>query len=695
MEFSGLMELLVRTTVRLSLGSEGGHGSGFFVAPGRLLTCAHVVKSASTNESIHVTWERNRFLAQVELILEPPYPDLALLRVDAVAHPCVRLGEEYSLGDRLCAFGFPSGSERGDWVSIECEGWTQAEELPSRERLMKLKDGQISPGLSGAPLLNLRTGRVCGIVKQTRDRLNDLGGRAVPAHVALGRFGPLRAAQEGFHQRDEAWSRLTSLNVDMANPAAKVDDKRVIRIFVSCPGDMRRERDAIRQTVGEAAALFRDHGIHFDTWSYDRDALPTLGVDAQSVINNEVPAGYDLYVGLLCGRVGTATARAASGTLEEFETARRGWEAAGRPHVLFYFCAKPPVPESETETQDLERVLQFRRSYPGLYATFGSAADLRRAFQKDLIRIVHRLCFPIPVAPSASTADPVYVWVSDIVAQIDSLENAETAADWSAARPVRVLNKLKVLLDLAGLLSATEREVLEASLYVRTLRWRARALGHSIGSVLGSSQGPMVQHGKEIDLIVTAVELDELPRPSASKSPEVRLSLLTALVRVGECLDLDRNGLVGGGIGMPTTDSPAEWLAWFTPEIRVRRNGVITFAHCVPTPAWIEPVERMALAGLTALWQSVRTALTPHGITLATAPSETTISRGMDAPSESVLISLSDHATALTQRLSVFHHLGDDTDVPANRFLPIPGSAVAGPIALSVARNPGYEARLV
>src|SRR5215831_13606046 len=42
-----LIDLLHRCTVKLTVGR--GYGTGFFVAPGLILTCAHVVKEAGTH----------------------------------------------------------------------------------------------------------------------------------------------------------------------------------------------------------------------------------------------------------------------------------------------------------------------------------------------------------------------------------------------------------------------------------------------------------------------------------------------------------------------------------------------------------------------------------------------------------------------------------------------------------------------
>jgi hypothetical protein len=59
---------------------------------------------------------------------------------------------------------------------------------PEEYRVIKFTGTQISGGLSGAPLLNNRTGGVCGMVKRTRDSYNDRGGFAVRGRVIMTRL---------------------------------------------------------------------------------------------------------------------------------------------------------------------------------------------------------------------------------------------------------------------------------------------------------------------------------------------------------------------------------------------------------------------------------------------------------------------------------------------------------------------------
>jgi len=76
----GLDDLLRSCTVRIKAGTIG---TGFFVAPGLILTCAHVVKKAKSEElPINIHWKDQDYPVQVKSLLPDTYPDLALLSVN-------------------------------------------------------------------------------------------------------------------------------------------------------------------------------------------------------------------------------------------------------------------------------------------------------------------------------------------------------------------------------------------------------------------------------------------------------------------------------------------------------------------------------------------------------------------------------------------------------------------------------------
>lgn len=201
-----LIELLHRCTVRLSV--SGGHGTGFFVAPGTILSCAHVVKPAQEEKKpVMAYWNGQtytagiqHYLGETHAELQMLYPDLALLKVDKLSdHPCVYLHEEAHLGDKFYSYGYIDDYKGGDPATFVSEGWTD------ERKLLKLKAGQAQAGMSGAPVLNLRTGGVCGVMKRSRGVDSDLGGRAVPVSRVFEEFPELREQQKLFHQRDRGW----------------------------------------------------------------------------------------------------------------------------------------------------------------------------------------------------------------------------------------------------------------------------------------------------------------------------------------------------------------------------------------------------------------------------------------------------------------------------------------------------------
>ena len=115
-----------------------------------------------------------------------------------------------------------------------------------------------------------------------------------------------------------------------------------LTVFVSSPGDTAAERDIVirvleRNSQGETARKLR---IDFQALRWE-DWPPGAGEpgDAQQHINRILKqAGleyYDIYLGMMKGRVGTPTPRAASGTIEEFEVALLGRKKRLRPMMAW------------------------------------------------------------------------------------------------------------------------------------------------------------------------------------------------------------------------------------------------------------------------------------------------------------------------------------------------------------------------
>jgi hypothetical protein len=232
-----LLELLRQCTVKMVVPS--GHGTGFFVAQGIVLTCAHVVASVQRSEgAVTARWKGNshpatiqQFLSEMHPDLKLEYPDLALLKIDALSnanHPRVYLYPEAHLEDRIYSYGYTDEYSTGDPSTYINEGWTGEQHL-----LLKLKEGQARSGLSGAPILNLRTGGVCGIIKRSRGTETDLGGRAIPTHTIFQELKEkqvdLQSLQQAFHSQDSRW--YDSLTQEQREKLGMVSPSKGIEVF--------------------------------------------------------------------------------------------------------------------------------------------------------------------------------------------------------------------------------------------------------------------------------------------------------------------------------------------------------------------------------------------------------------------------------------------------------------------------------
>lgn len=194
-----LYDLLTTCVVRIT--SKSGQGSGFFVAPGLILTCKHVIENSLTPPSpIDITWHGQTFPAVLYALPNTDTLDLALLRVNIPQHPCVLLYGGAEPRDQLYSYGYSDIKPEGASTTFDSEGW-----IGAQQEQLRLKIGQVRPGMSGSPVLNTTTGCICGIVQSTRDRTSTLGGEAIMTKVILRAFPELEEKQKQLHRQDKSW----------------------------------------------------------------------------------------------------------------------------------------------------------------------------------------------------------------------------------------------------------------------------------------------------------------------------------------------------------------------------------------------------------------------------------------------------------------------------------------------------------
>jgi Trypsin-like peptidase domain/CHAT domain len=198
-------ELLPQCTVRVHLG-ERHAGTGFYVAPGLIATCDHVIRpalSSAGGETIAVV-DRAGVRHEAEFLKGSQGPDLAILRLRAVPdHACALLDANLRPNDEVHTVGYPQ--ERDDRglvpTTLTAEG-----PIEGPDPFQKLKGGQVRPGMSGSPVLNNRTGGVCGVLKRTRSSNTDLGGFAIPVTLLDQLDSTLMVENERYHAKNSRWT---------------------------------------------------------------------------------------------------------------------------------------------------------------------------------------------------------------------------------------------------------------------------------------------------------------------------------------------------------------------------------------------------------------------------------------------------------------------------------------------------------
>ncbi|MFG1807820.1 trypsin-like peptidase domain-containing protein [Streptomyces sp. NPDC049040] len=246
-----LHDLLARCRVAVTGASQG---AGFFVAPGYVVTCAHVA-GAEPGGQVRVGWDAAEH-AGVVLAASPaprgvkelwPYPDLAVVHVpDAPAvHPCVWLDDlTPRRGAPLTAAGFSAVYEPRDF-SGRIAAFTRGGTLLFQDGpMIELVDGEVNSGLSGGPVLNDRSGGVCAVTKASRQTGTDLGGLATPVS-ALRLLDPdvyraLVRAHDRHHADSEEWTRLSDLITahdaeDGGADLAPGEDRRLLALMADLP----------------------------------------------------------------------------------------------------------------------------------------------------------------------------------------------------------------------------------------------------------------------------------------------------------------------------------------------------------------------------------------------------------------------------------------------------------------------------
>jgi hypothetical protein len=159
---------------------------------------------------------------------------------------------------------------------------------------------------------------------------------------------------------------------------------QIKRVFLACPGDLVSERSKLPRLV-ETVNNLRAHslGFHLEAVGWER-VIPSFG-RPQELINRELELA-DLVVVLFWNRIGSPSSKSSprTGTIEEYEIARRLYHEMERPLVWVYF-RKPTLETGE----QVEGVKIFRKAIEEekdlFFREYESVEEFEDMFRQHLV----------------------------------------------------------------------------------------------------------------------------------------------------------------------------------------------------------------------------------------------------------------------------------------------------------------------
>jgi hypothetical protein len=165
--------------------------------------------------------------------------------------------------------------------------------------------------------------------------------------------------------------------------------KRVIRIVVASPSDVKAERRALAAVIQELNhGIAAERGLILELTMWETDAYPGFHPEGpqgliDKVLNIE---DCDVLIGVFWKRFGTPIASGETGTEHEILTAVTAWEKNRKPQIMMYFNEKSYTPKTSEEVDQWGRVLDFKKKFPkeGLWWAYKGKAEFEKMVRLHL-----------------------------------------------------------------------------------------------------------------------------------------------------------------------------------------------------------------------------------------------------------------------------------------------------------------------
>ncbi|MCB5266485.1 MAG: hypothetical protein PHU99_08030 [Candidatus Cloacimonetes bacterium] len=208
---------------------------------------------------------------------------------------------------------------------------------------------------------------------------------------------------------------------------------KVIRIFITSPGDVQKERGLTRETIHEWNMLNSvARGIILLPVGWETDSVSSYGAPPQDDINMKLLKSCDLLIGVFWSKLGTPTDQYPSGSVEEIEL----HASQGKQIMLFF--SKAAIPQSLIDEKQLAALRKFRKSINGkcLYKEYEDSDKFKELLSVQLSAKLQESW----VLADNTLANPIAETIQDTVKATDIVKfnitkwseflNLQIMSDW-------------------------------------------------------------------------------------------------------------------------------------------------------------------------------------------------------------------------------------------------------------------------
>lgn len=167
-----------------------------------------------------------------------------------------------------------------------------------------------------------------------------------------------------------------------------------VTIFVGSPQDVKDERESLNIIVRELNSIWSgDKGIMLNVLQWEKDIAPGFSDYPQQVINNQIPDDYDIFIGIFWTRIGTATPKSDSGTVEELDRALERYEKDPESVDIKVYFKDEPIAPSKLDPVQINKLLKLKGRISkkgGIYWPFLSTEDFENDLRNHLSKVIQK-----------------------------------------------------------------------------------------------------------------------------------------------------------------------------------------------------------------------------------------------------------------------------------------------------------------